>query len=78
MGSNFYFVEIDMRNLVSNQTLKSFQHVLKDRSKIRYSIKREEDNYENYVQTMYSKINFFINKKLIFKYLLSFIKLNLI
>lgn len=52
MGSLFYFVEIDMRNLVSNHTLKSFQHVLKDRSKIRNSIKREEENYENYVQTM--------------------------
>jgi hypothetical protein len=38
-----------MKNLVSNYTLKFFQNVLKDRSKIRNSIKREEENYENYV-----------------------------
>ena len=52
LGSVYYFIEIDMRNLVSNYTLKSFQNILKDRSKIRNSIKREEDNYENYVKIM--------------------------
>lgn len=50
--SLIYFVEIDMRHLVSNYTLKKFQNVLKERSKIRNSIKREEENYENYVQKM--------------------------
>jgi len=52
LGSIFYFVEIDLRHLVSNHTLKNFQYILKERSKVRNSIKREEDNYENYVQTM--------------------------
>jgi len=52
VGSIFYFVEIDMRNLVSNYTLKIFQNILKERAKVRHSIRREEENYENYVQTM--------------------------
>ena len=51
-GSIFYFVEIDMRNLVSNYTLNYFNNFLNDRWKIRQSVKREEENYENYVKTM--------------------------
>ena len=52
LGSIFYFVELDMKNLVSNYTLKNFQNILKERSKIRSSIKREEENYENYVNVL--------------------------
>jgi hypothetical protein len=41
-----------MKNIVSNYTLKSFQNILNERSKKRNSIKKEEENYENYVQIM--------------------------
>jgi hypothetical protein len=41
-----------MKNLVSNFTLKSFQNILNDRYNKRSSIKREEENYENYIQIM--------------------------
>jgi len=53
IGSIFFFVEIDMKKLVSNHTLKQFHNVLKDRAKIRNNIKREEEFYDNYLQTLY-------------------------
>ena len=52
IGSLFFFVEIDMKQIVSNHTLKNFHNILKDRAKIRHNIKREEDYYDNYVENM--------------------------
>jgi hypothetical protein len=52
VGSLFFFVEIDMKHLVSNHTLKNFHNVLKDRAKVRHNIKREEDYYDNYVENL--------------------------
>lgn len=52
IGSLFFLVEIDMKPLVSNHTLKHFYQILKDRSKIRNSIRREEEHYNNYIQNM--------------------------
>lgn len=52
IGSLFFFVEIDMKQIVSNHTLKNFHNILKDRAKIRNNIKREEDYYDNYVENM--------------------------
>ncbi len=49
IGSVFFFVEIDMKPLVSNHTLNLFSKELKERAKVRNSIKREEDHYHNYV-----------------------------
>ena len=51
-GSYFFFVEIDMKELVSNHTLKQFYHKLKPRAKHRSHIKQEEDHYHNYTQNM--------------------------
>ena len=33
IGSLFYFVEIDVKQLVSNHTLKLFHNILKERAK---------------------------------------------
>ncbi len=52
IGSMFFLVEIDMKQLVSNHTLKQFHNVLKERAKVRNSIKREEEHYDNYVQNL--------------------------
>jgi hypothetical protein len=52
IGSLFYFVEIDIKQMVSNHTLKQYHHLLKERSKTRQSIKREEEHYDNYIQNM--------------------------
>lgn len=52
VGSLFFFIEVDLRQNVSNHTMKSFHNILKDRAKIRSSIKREEDHYDNYVKDL--------------------------
>lgn len=52
IGSLFFFIEIDLKQNVSNHTLKTFHNLLKDRAKIRNSIKREEDHYDNYVKDL--------------------------
>jgi hypothetical protein len=52
IGSLFYFVEIDLKQSVSNHTIKNFHHILKERAKIRNNIKREEEHYDNWVQNM--------------------------
>jgi hypothetical protein len=53
IGSLFFLVEIDMKQIVSNHTLKQYYHILKERNKIRSNIKREEEHYNNYVQNLY-------------------------
>lgn len=55
-GSLFFIVEIDMKDLVSNHTLKQFYHILKPRAKNRSQIKQDEDHYNNYVKKMYVNI----------------------
>jgi hypothetical protein len=52
IGSLFYFVEIDLKQSVSNHTIKNFHQILKERAKIRTNIKREEEHYDNWVQSM--------------------------
>ncbi len=52
IGSLFFFVEIDIKQLVSNHTLKLFHNILKERAKIRNIIKREEEHYDNYIQNL--------------------------
>ena len=52
IGSLFFFVEIDLKGIVSHKTLKTFQNLLASRSKVRNSIKREEDHYDNYVKNL--------------------------
>lgn len=52
IGSLFFMIEIDMRPLVSNHSLRQYHHILKERSKIRNSIKREEEHYNNYIQNL--------------------------
>lgn len=52
IGSLFYFVEIDMKQHVSNHTLKNFHNLLKERAKLRNNIKREEEHYDSWVQNM--------------------------
>jgi hypothetical protein len=55
VGSLFYFIEIDMRSIVGNHTMKFYQNILKERNKIRNTIKREEENYNNYVLSVKEK-----------------------
>jgi hypothetical protein len=52
LGSVFFFIEIDLKPVVSNHTLKQYYHILKDRAKVRSTIRREEDHYNNIVQNM--------------------------
>jgi hypothetical protein len=52
IGSLLFFVEIDLKNIVSHNTLKTFQNLLASRSKVRLSIKREEAHYDKYVENM--------------------------
>ncbi len=52
IGSLVFFVEIEMKQIVSNLTMKHFHNILKDRAKIRSSIKKEEEHYDNYVQNL--------------------------
>jgi hypothetical protein len=52
LGSIFFFVEIDIKQHVSNITLKVYHNVLRERAKIRNTIKREEDQYDNYIKHM--------------------------
>jgi len=51
-GSIFFFVEVDMKELVSNHTLKQFYQILKSRAKHRSNIKQEEEHYHNFVGKM--------------------------
>jgi len=44
-----------MKPLVSNHTLKHFHNILKDRSKVRNSIQREEEHYYSYVENIKAK-----------------------
>jgi hypothetical protein len=52
IGSLFFFVEIDMKPIVSNHTTKAFHSILKERAKVRNLIKREEENYDFYVASL--------------------------
>jgi hypothetical protein len=53
LGSMFFFVEVDLKPLVSNHTLKQYYHLLKDRAKVRSTIRREEEHYNYIIQNMY-------------------------
>ena len=52
IGSLFFFVEFDIKDIVSNQTLKVFHNQLKERAKIRNIQRKEEEHYDNYVKNL--------------------------
>lgn len=55
VGSLIFFVEIEIGNLVSPQTKKKFATQLKERSKYRRLLSKEEKNYENFIKKKASK-----------------------
>lgn len=52
IGSVFFFVEVDIKSLVSPYTYKRFYKILADRAKVRHVIRKEEEHYDNYVESM--------------------------
>ena len=55
LGSIFYFVEIDLRELVNTKTLEKYKDTLYEREQIRLNIKLEENYYHKLVKNQIKK-----------------------
>ena len=55
LGSIFYFVEIDLRQIVNQKTLEKYKDTLYEREQIRLNIKLEENYYHKLVKNQISK-----------------------
>lgn len=51
IGSIIFFVEIDIKHLVSLNTYKAFGNELRKRAKIRMMLSKEEKSYERFIKT---------------------------
>ena len=56
IGSIIYFVEIDIKDLISSSTKKIYQEKLNERYRLRSLLKNQEKNYENFINKKNSKI----------------------
>jgi hypothetical protein len=52
LNSLFFFVEIDIIDLVSEMTYKKYEKILKERAKVRNQIIKEEKYYDNYIKNL--------------------------
>lgn len=51
-GNLFFFVELDLNEYMSQETYEKFSLQIKERSKIRNQITKQEDNYDLYIKNL--------------------------
>ena len=50
MGSIIFFVDIDLGDLISNETKKKYNNIFKERAKYRRLLYNEEKKYMNFIK----------------------------